>query len=314
MTELGPNADMSQDYPEDALRASLMTEYRSLSFLAGDVYRRSQTAPLSASPTLVSTPDTSAEITPEPLQSTPSPTSYISYAPAKSYSRPVTRRARQPPNDYPFQVGESSKGSKSMMEVYRKRKLQLLLQRKDVNFLVDAAASLSLEEDVEEVRKRSRVRARERLEYDSLSPSKAPLSTIVDCPMEEEEEEEDDRRKRKIPATIASTSENFVTVSSSTSSDKTKAEWYCITLGPIVRDASLASYRHATTSLSPRPIVPLRRKVQRPTITLATITEEEPEVADPVETCSSKLTSMKLSDRLFSPTSSAEPYMLQLVG
>lgn len=94
----------------------------------------------------------------------------------------------------------------------------------------------------------------------------------------------------------------------------TKAEWYCITLGPVVRDASMASYRHTATSLSSRPIVPLRRRIQRPAITLATITEEEPELADAVETCSSSLTSMNLSDKLFSPTSSAEPYMLQLVG
>lgn len=90
------------------------------------------------------------------------------------------------------------------MDVYRKRKLQLLLQRKDVDFLVDAAASMTLKDDVEEVRKRSRLRARQLQEHDA-----SPLSTIVDYPMAEEDEEEDDRRKRKVPASTSTSGQPF---------------------------------------------------------------------------------------------------------
>ncbi|KAG9032841.1 hypothetical protein FRB95_000925 [Tulasnella sp. JGI-2019a] len=312
-TELGPNAELSQDYSEDAFGASLVTEHRSLSF-----YFRANNEQQRSPPPSISTVASNimAESTPELLPSTPPP--YLSYMPTKSYSRPATRRLRQPNAN---QVHFSEPLKAPMMDMaYRKRKLQLLLQRKDVNSLVDAAASMSLEDDVEEVWRRARIRARERQNAAASPPSKyTPLSTIMDIPMEEEEEEEenDEKRKRKVP----STSENSVATFSSNPS-VTKADWYCITFGPMAHDTSMAPYHHlATSTRISRPIVPLRRRIQQPSITLATITEEEsepqgqyqtgsstPDAA--VETCSSRLTSMKLSDAF---NSSAEPYMLQLV-
>lgn len=113
-------------------------------------------------------------------------------------------------------------------------------------------------------------------------------------------------------------------------------------LGPIVQDPAVSSFRHMSLS---RPVIPLRRRVPKPLLSLATISEvpeaDEPLTEPPqrvdstaVEACARRLTDMNISDKsnelpisvaaspemILSPTmqlfgmSNAEPYMLALVS